>query len=173
MLLSLENQNKIKPIVLNWANQKKVVDGLTNYEQLASEVESKELVSLLGYEFLQDLQANRTEPKNKILLEGGTFDNGVTFKGLNFVIAYFNYARFVGVSPFSESFTGVVKKNREESQSLANGEVKRLQTDARDIAMMEWELIKRYLNCSDYPYWNSQIRKPFIPRFKGVKRTLR
>ena len=173
MILSLEKQNQIKPIPLNWANQKKVVDGLTNYEQLASEVESKELVTLLGIEFLQDLQDNPTTLKNAELLEGGVFENGIAFKGLNFVIAYFNYAKFVGVSPFSESFTGVVKKNREESQSLANGEVKRLQTDARDIAMMEWELIKRYLNCSDYPYWNAQIRKPFIPRFKGVKRTLR
>ena len=178
-LLTLIQQQEIKIISGNWPNASKVTGGKTNYEQLAEEVEEKELRTLLGVALLQDVQDNPTEARNVTLLDGGTFEdcdnNTVKFKGLRYILAYFNYSKYVGESFVSDSFTGMVKKTRTEATPLTSGDIKRLQLDAREIALQEWELVKCFLdeNESDYPLWECTTkRKTFTPRFTGVKRTI-
>ena len=178
-LLTLIQQQAIKIISQNWANASKVTGGKTNYDQLAEEVENKELRNLLGVALFQDVQTNPTKAENVVLLNGGSYEdenqNTITFKGLRYVLAYFNWSKYVAESFVSDTFTGMVKKQRNDSESLSSGDIKRLQVDAREIALQEWELIRNFLNEneSDYPLWNCDIkRKTFTPRFTGIKRTI-
>ncbi len=178
-LLTLAQQQAIKPISSNWANYIKITGGITNFEQLQKEVEEKEFRILLGIAFTQDIQNNPLTTSNAKLLDGGTYVNScsetITFKGLRFVLAFMNWSKYVGESFVSDTFTGMVKKNREESESLSSGDIKRLQLDAREIALQEWEIIKDFLclNSNDYPLWKyGKTQKVYAPKFYGVKRTI-
>jgi len=169
-LLTYSQQQAIKKISAN--NQSK-------YDPLALEVEENELLSLLGVELLQDIQANPTATDNALLLNGDTYEistgHSVTFKGLRYMLAYFNYAKYVGESFVADTFSGMVKKTREDAELLSEGAIKRLQADARQLAMNDWERIRAYLdlNYVTFPLWRaSTTRKPFIPRIYGVRKTI-
>ena len=181
-LLNLSRQQTIKIISPNWTKASKITGGPTNYEQLAQEVEEKELRSLCGVALLQNVQDNPTTSENLTLLDGGTFSdcdgNTIKFKGLRYILAYMNYSKYIYESTISDSFTGMVSKNRTEATNLGNGSKKAIQNDAREIALQEWELTKAFLNDNKetYPLWEcgegTQARKPYTPRFIGVKRTI-
>lgn len=169
-LLTYIQQQAIKPISAN--NESK-------YAQIASEVEEVELRDLLGVALLQDVQDNPTSTYNLLLLDGSTFKdcngNTVKQKGLRYVLAYFNYARYVGNSVINDTFTGIVQKSREESETVSEGTTKRLMLENRKIAMREWELIKDYLdeNSDNFPLWNcSGDKQPFNPKFTFLRKTV-
>ena len=76
----------------------------------------------------------------------------------------------------SDTYGGMVRKNTDESTPLSSGDIKRLQSSAREIAMMEWELLKEYLtiNKESYPMWSCfATKKVYLPKIYGVKRTIR
>jgi hypothetical protein len=169
-------------LILIWSQQiaiKKIsANNSSKYTQLATEVEELELKELLGIALLQDLQANPATTYNAKLLNGDSFTNflgqSVTHKGLRYVIAYLNYAKYIGESWVNDTYTGMVSKKREESDLLSEGSIRRLQDQARKQALTEWEVIKDYLNCSsiNFPKWlcgNSKI--PFTPKFIPVQKT--
>lgn len=166
-ILTYQQQTLIKAIS---SNNKDIFATINN------ETENYDIRKLIGVKFLQDIQTNKTDYSD--LLIGVSFEDSdgetLIHRGLNFVIAYFNYSRYVGVSDVSDTFTGMVTKNRAESQSLSEGRIKRIQEESRSIALEEWELIKKYLdiNYADYPLWNSTLtKKPFRPKIFGVKKT--
>jgi hypothetical protein len=181
MLLTLAQQQAIKPISPNWCNTSKFQSGVTNFEQLNTEVEELELKKLLGAAFLQAIQAapTQTTPVNyNLLLVGGSYvnsyDETVIFKGLRYILAYMNFSKYIGESFIADTFTGLVRKKREETENLSIGEIKMLQADAREIAMQEWELIKDYLTLNDtlYPLWHcARTSKVYRPKFSGIKKT--
>ena len=178
-LLTLTQQNSFKPISQNWAASAKLTGGVDNFTQLATEVENKELKSLLGIALLQDVQVRPTVAPNDDLLDGADFEdcngNTISHKGLRFILAYLNWSKYVSESFVSDTYTGMVKKNRNEAESLTSGDIKRLQQDAREIALQEFELVKDYLNenTDSFPLWiASSSKKPYVPKFKGVKRTI-
>jgi len=169
LLLTFSQQQAIKKMSPN--NQGK-------YDQLAAEVEENELRSLLDVALLQDVQANPATPKNLKLLDGGSYKNylgqTIKFKGLRYVIAYLNYSRYIGESFVNDTFTGMVKKNRPESELLSEGTMKRLKQENRQIAMAEWTLITEFLtlNSADYTLWiYANVKKLFTPRIYGVRKT--
>lgn len=171
LILSYSQQQAIKKISEN---------NSARYDQLAKEVEECELRKLIGVAMLQDLQDNPTTASNLLLLNGTSFDyNNTTIKhkGLRYVIAYLNFSRYLGESYVSDTFTGFVKKKREEADNLSEGEIKRLQNNNRDIALTEFELIKNYLDLSQslFPKWVacSQQIKPYTPRIYGIRKTYR
>ena len=177
-LLSIAQQQAIKPISPNWAGAGKSVTGVTNYDQLALEVEESKLRKLVGNALLQDLQSNPTTTKNATLLNGGTFTdcdgNQISFKGLRYVLAFLNWQKYVGQSFVADTFTGMVKKNRDESEALNSGDIKRLQLEAEEIALSQWELAKTFLdkNKDTYTLWYcGKSTKPFAPRITGLKKT--
>jgi hypothetical protein len=179
-LLTITQQQQIKPISPNWATASKNQTGVTNYEQLAAEVEESKLRKLVGNALLQDLQTNPTAAANITLLNGSTFTGcdgeAITFKGLRFVLAYLNWHSYVSQSFVSDTFTGLVQKNRTESERITSGDIKRLQVDAEDIAMVQWQLCESFLNQnkSTYPKWKGETNaRPFTPRITGIRKTLR
>jgi hypothetical protein len=168
-LITYSQQQLIKAISAN--NQAK-------YDQLAAEAETVELQKLLGVAFLQDVQNNPLTAPNVALLDGASFvdreGNTIEHKGLRFILAYLIYSEYVGTSYINDTFTGFVKKNRTESESISAGEVRRLQERNRNIALAAWEVTKQFLdiNKADYPLWDCRIRKKlFTPKMYGVRTT--
>lgn len=177
-LITIEQQQAIKHLSPNWAAGTLVEGGKTNFEQLAEEVEFSELQSLLGIELFQDLQTNPEEQKYVDLLTGKTFiynDKNLTLKGLVFMLAYLNFAQFAYQAQFSNTFSGLVKKKRNESEGTNLGEVGKFQTDARKIALQEFEIIKLFLNENPdiYPLWNcTKKRSPYKLKLVGLSKTI-
>lgn len=168
-LLLLSEQQSIKPISSN--NEDK-------YALLAEEVESYELSKLLTPVFLQDIQAYPTSEKYANLLGEHAFvdEKGNTLKhrGLKYVIAYLNFAKYVGESYISDTFSGFVRKTRADSESLSVGDIKRIQQENKEIAFNAFELIRIFLNNNKeiYPLWNqSKEVRISKPKFYGIKKT--
>lgn len=171
LLLTYSDQQAIKAMSAN--NEGK-------YSQIATETEENDLKDLLGVALLQDLQDNPTEKRNVTLLDGGDYENSydqtIKFKGLRYIIAYLNYARYLGSSFVSDTFSGFVTKSRAESEPISEGTIKRLQNENRQVAMREWEILKEFLdlNTDTYTLWISMhSKKPGTPQIYGVRTTLR
>ncbi len=167
-LLTYSEQQEIKPISEN--NKKK-------YSLLASEVESLEIDKLLGSAFYQAVSSN---PENyEDLLNGCEFVNTqkqtLSHRGLKYVIAYLNYAKYVGGSSFVDTFSGFKKKTTPDSEALSTGEIKRLIQENREIAFNAFSLISEYLhlNKDTYQLWgNTSNKRVKKPKFYGIKNTM-
>lgn len=170
LLCSFANQQQYKPISYNFDRLK--------YEQIAAEVESYELLQLLSLEMYQDLVNNPTTEANAALLNGSSFENSngntVNHKGLRYVLAYFNYSKYVGESFITDSYTGMVQQNRPETTFISEGRLKIIQENCRKIALTAWETIREFLdlNYTNYPYWYyTDEKKVYAPKFGSVKKT--
>lgn len=165
LLVSLTKQQSIKPISTNNTDR---------YTQIATEVEQLEVRKLIGVELLQDLIASPTGEWNAKLLNGGALESGATHKGLCYVIAYFNYSRYIGESYIKDTFTGFKKQKNEESEYLSEGEIKRLQNINREIAMVEWQLIEEWLNenSDQFEKWQcAETQKVYTPKLYSIRKT--
>jgi len=168
LLLSYAQQQTIRPITTN--NQNK-------YAQLAAEVESLEVDKLLGSAFYQAVSAFPASYTD--LLDAKEFirsdDTKITHKGLRYVIAYLNYAKYIGESYVVDTFTGFVQKTRPDSERISSGDIKRLQQENREIAFNAFVLIAEYLDLNKdiYTLWTTNSNKrTYMPKFYGVKNTI-
>jgi len=161
---SVRPYNQLRPIIQ------------AKFDQLCTEVENNELRDLLGAVFLIDIQ---TDPENyTALLDGTTFTDcrgrNSKHRGLRFVLAYFNFSKYSLYSRFADTYSGMVVKNRQETTTIGELDLKRIQEDARKIALSEWQLIKEYLNINsnDYPLWDcTDSKKVYTPIFKSFRKT--
>jgi hypothetical protein len=168
LILSFEGQQEIKKMSENNEDL---------YNVIAAEVESYELDKLLGYAFYQAISESPEDFDD--LLNGSTFEDRhrhiVKHRGLRYVIAYLNYAKYIGESYVADTFTGFVQKNRQDSERISSGDIKRLQLENREIAFNAFALIRDYININPtlYPLWNKRTSdvKTYIPKFYGVKKT--
>jgi len=172
-LLTILQQQAIKTISPNWAKTVKQLTGTTNYDQLAEEVERKQLRKLLGITLYQDVSKNPATPQNVVLLDGGDYEdcngNTIYFEGLRYVLAYMNYSQYIGESFVSDSFAGMVKKDRQESTALNANERRELKSDAQELALSEWGLVEAFLNKNKdtYTLWNcANTQQIYPPRFQ-------
>ena len=179
-ILTLIEQQQLKPISPNWANQRVEGLGITNFDQLAQEVEDSDLQTLLGVALLQDVQDNPTEARNVTLLDGGSFEdcngNTIKFKGLKYILAYMNYSQYVAEGYAADTFSGFVKASRPDSEHLNSTERKEIKSNVRGKAMVQWDIIKQFLNKNSdtYTLWYcAQSKKPYRPRMYGVRKTIR
>jgi hypothetical protein len=166
-LLSPERQREIKSI----KDEKQ-------FHQIACEVEDLELIKLIGLDLLQHLQNTPTEANNKKLLDGCSYVNAlgntVTHKGLRYILAYFNYSRYLETSYVTDTATGFVEKIRTDAENISDGKIKRLQENARSLALTAWEYTEEYivLNALVYPlYYANRQKHIYAPKFNSVNRT--
>jgi hypothetical protein len=166
MILSFSQQQTIKPI--SGSNENK-------YSQLTNEVESLEIDQLLGSQFYQAVAADPDSYDD--LLNETEFtradDTTIKHRGLRYVIAYLNYAKYVGDNYF-DTFSGFTKKSTPDSEPISAGEIKRLKQENREIAFNAFILIKEYLdlNTDIYTLWNcTSNKRPKRQMFYGVKNT--
>lgn len=154
MILSFVEQQAIKPIDKNSASR---------YSAIANDVEVYDIDLLLGNALYQDVVKN---PQNyESLLNAAEFEScdGLTLKhkGLKFVIAYLNYAKYVSESHIADTFSGLRQKANPDSETISKGDIERLYKQNRDIAFHAFELIKEYLdrNQSIYSLWKKNNTK--------------
>ena len=170
-ILTLAQQQSNKPI-----SEKNAA----KFNQLRDETIRKDLTDLLGAALIDAIIKSPTDERFVNLLDAKEYEDSSGYTrqhlGLRFVLSYFLYARYIGMSDVSDTFTGLVRKNRTESESLSDGRVKMLQNDARDIAVSKFALVKEYLtiNSTTYPEWKCGVdRKQFKPNFTTLRKTLR
>ena len=153
-ILSFDHQQEIKPCSVN---------NLEEWTQFRNEVVRSELRRLLGPVMAADIAA---APESfTALLEGDTLEycgQEIRHEGLRFVLAYMVYARYVTEQHLKDTFTGIVKKSRQEAESAGEGELRRLERGALQIANDEFVLIDLYLcqNASTYPHYKKNIKSP-------------
>lgn len=148
-LWSKAEQQAIKPVS---ANKIDLV-----FDNLSTEVQLVDLRKLISNEFYNDLINNSDNYAD--LLDGTTYEyNDVTYtvNGLKKVLAYSFYIRYIAESNVSDTFSGMVHKDFDESVRVGQGTIKNLQDEARAVAMNYWKECKDLMeqNISDYPYWN-------------------
>jgi hypothetical protein len=153
-ILSFEHQQAVKPCSVN---------NIEEWTQFRNEVVRSELRRLLGPVMAANITA---APENYTdLLEGDTLDycgSEIKHAGLRFVLAYMVYARYVTEQHLKDTFTGIVKKVRSEAESAGEGELRRLERGALQIANDEFVLIDMYLcqNATLYPDYKKNIKSP-------------
>jgi len=177
LLLYSEQQN-LKPISPNWANSVKIQGGKTNFVQLEEEIENGWLKTLLGAAFLYWVQQNPTVLEVISLLGGAVFkdcdNNDIEFRGLKYQIAFMVYAKYIDVSDQADTFTGLVRQNREEANPLSEGAIKRGKRDAESLVMQDFEIMKVFIsqNAALYPLWsNGKTRDIFVPKLTTIRKT--
>jgi hypothetical protein len=166
-ILSPNEQRDIKP----FKDEKQ-------YNQIAIEVEDLELIKLLGVELVFELQNNPTSTDNAKLLNGCDFTNAagrtVSHKGIKYILAYFNFSKYLDVSAVTDTATGFVNKTRVDAETISEGKLKRLQENARALALSAWEMTEEFivLNSSKYPaYYACRHNKVYMPKFNNIRRT--
>lgn len=140
-LLTYAQQQAIKPISAN--NERR-------YLQLQKDVENVELPRLLGFKLAQLVQDTPLDYVD--LLDGSTFDYcgyQLKHKGLRYCLAYFTYAEYVLHSQFEDTFTGMVRQNRTESEHATGGQLKQIQQISIKAAETAFELVKKYIETMD------------------------
>lgn len=167
MIVTYDIMQGIRPISKN--NQ-------VRFEQISQEIEDYYLPKYLGRAFAYDVQTN---PANYTdLLDGVEFsdcdDNTIKFKGLKWVLAYFIYASYIEEIKYRDTYTGIVTKNREEANTITQGQEEKLKNKYRSYAESEVDVMKLYLdeNETTYDLWECRkTGRPYTPRFTNIKRT--
>lgn len=126
-ILTYSKMQSYKPCSIN--NKAKI-------EQLISEVEMLELTKMLGAETYSQLvtDANQTTIADdvKAILEGGLYAS----------ISYFVYATYLINSSITDTFTGMVQKTRQDSESVSVGTLKNEQTRYKELAIVYFNQVK-------------------------------
>jgi hypothetical protein len=168
-LITLQQQQQFKPISLNNALE---------YNQIETETVEKDLTELLGAAMVAALLKAPTSERMLNILNEKEFEdtsgNTVIHKGLTSVLAYLIYARYIAGSSIKDTMTGLVKKNRQESENVNDGAIRVLRQEARDVAVAKFQLVKEYLsmNSNTYPEWEcGSNRRQFKPRMINLRKT--
>lgn len=177
-LITLAQQQAIKPISDSWGRKTMISGGITQFERIAEEVEELDLRKYIGDEFITDLQVNGTSEANAALLNGGVYvksdGSSIAFKGLRSILAYLIYRSYIVESRIADTFTGAVMQKRNETEFAHQGDIKKIQSRMMEIADKQFELIRDYLNqnSASYPYWQCAVsHSPRFPKMYGVRKT--
>ena len=144
------------------------------YNSLMPEVERADLQPLLGMKFYQDIIQNPSEERYTDLLNGKDWTDSDGFKyqmkGLNYVIAYLFYARYIVQSSLKDTFSGLVEHNFNESDLADQRAKEKLAKQAREVASQYWEECILFLNyyASTYEYWLSSDKTPWKPKIRRL-----
>ena len=137
MIWNFQDQQRLRPIDENNEHL---------FEQIQKEVESHDLVKLMGFEMYAELKRNIND--YTVLISGGAYtynDLEYTFNGLEYVCAFLFYARYIRQSQVKDTFTGFVTHTADGMQPLSNNEILNLENRYKEIAATEWESCLHYL----------------------------
>lgn len=159
-LLTYSQQQAIKPISPN--NERR-------YAQLEKDVEDIQLPRLLGFKLAQMVQDDPDGYAD--LLNGSTFDYcGYTIKhkGLRYCLAYFIYAEYVNQSGFEDTFTGMVRQNRTETDHATGGQLKQIAQTSLNAAETAFLLVKKYIEFAELNEYDRPTHKPKTSHFYNI-----
>jgi len=148
MILTFDKQQAIRPISENNSHK---------WEQLAKEVNDVTMYNIFGVDFMIDVESNVDNPAYEDLLRGSQYEiNGRTYTqgGLEKVFAYLIYAQYLKETGIEDTFTGLVKQVRNETDTAKEGERGNMVNNAYKVAYVNADRVKHYLDNSDlFPKW--------------------
>lgn len=126
-ILTYEKMQVYKPCSIN--NKPRIT-------QIIKEVERLELAKVFGMEAYKQMviDANMQEVPADVdaILKGGLYE----------AISFFVYAQYCIESQVADTFTGMVTKNRPDSENVPLGTLKNLRTHYRELALLALEQVK-------------------------------
>lgn len=154
-ILTYNQMQSIKPCSQN--NQMLLV-------QLINEVESFKIQKLIGADayksILNEINSGVSDELQKIL-DGGLYK----------CIAYFVYARYIQESMLVDTFTGVVTKQRTDSQTAPIGTLKNVANEYTDMAMYAYEQVKAAI-CERYNSKKEATPSNHFSEIQGIRRNV-
>lgn len=170
MIVTFDQQQSIKK--MGGFNSTNAV-AQARYTEIASEVEELDVDLLLGSRMYQEIRDNLSSYAD--LLDGSEFtdctDTTIKHKGLRYVIAYLNYAKYIGCSYVNDTWTGLTQKTRQDSERLTSGDIKRLQQENRQIGFNAFLLVKDYIIQDDTlsALYTIESKRTKTPKLIGIR----
>lgn len=131
----------------------------SEFNTFINEAQEFDFKQLVQEDFYFDLLAKKADVAYARLIEGGNYDyNNRTyyFQGIETVLSYFAYARFVMNSSAVSTSHGMVVKTTPNSTPLVLEERKNLWYKKREEANAMMVDVVKFIerNIADYPSWN-------------------
>ena len=168
MILTFEQQQEIKPISENNAYK---------WEQIAKEVYNVKMLPLFGEDFMIDVEDNLNNPDYSALLNGLQYTySGDNYRhaGLRATLAYLVYAQYIQESGLEDTFTGLVRQARNETEKANDGDIGRVIKFAYQNAASNTTRVKFWLdNVADFPKWcktETTTKRFSKTNFYGIKK---
>jgi hypothetical protein len=130
------------------------------FDRFIREAQEFDLKPLLGDEFYFDLLKNQLiDPYDKIIAGTEYTHNENTYyhEGLNAVLSYFTYARFILKSNAVSTSHGIVTKKTPNSEPISQSEKKDLYYSHRQDANTLFESVVKYMNRNNINYNNRSV----------------
>lgn len=127
----------------------------TEFERFIREAQEFDLKPLLCEDFYFDMLKNKaTDPYDKIISgQEYTYEEKTYYhEGLEAVLSYFTYARFVLKSAAASTSHGIVQKTTPNSQPLSHSEKKDIYYTSRQDANSLFEGVVKYMDRKDIDY---------------------
>tara|TARA_R110002153_G_scaffold1965_2_gene9717 strand:+ start:8389 stop:8904 length:516 start_codon:yes stop_codon:yes gene_type:complete len=137
-----------------------------NFKRFIYEAQYIDLRELMCEVFYNDLVSNYTNQIYQSLLVGGSYvyeDKTYYYEGLEVVLSYFAYGRFITESNIQSTSFGMVRKNSQESERATQRELEAMADKNNDRALMLFESTKTFLDRNEetYTLWEcSECDKP-------------
>ena len=130
----------------------------TRINEYINDSQIQDLCPLLGYDFYFDLLANKDETNYALLMDGGNFDvNGCTWTmaGIKAILTEFTWGRYTYIGSYNDTPNGNTIKTFEFSNPTPNADRKDIWKESKQRANALFEVVKVYLDNSDFDKWKS------------------
>lgn len=168
MIMTFAQQQELKPISAN--NEYK-------WDQIGIEVYETKLVPLFGESFMLDIEENLENPDYAPLLDGCNYEikgNKKRHGGIRKTLAYLIYAQYIQESGLEDTFTGLIRQARNETDPANSGDIGRAVKFAYQNASINTEGVKTWLNhVNSFAKWelSNKAYKPLSKsQFFGIKK---
>ncbi len=154
LLINLQTASKYVPISQG-------IDKNT-FEVYIREAQQIDLFNLVGERFFNDLLANHLQQSWQPLLKGCIYQyNNLDYShlGLENVIVYFAYARYLPKANIVSTSHGIVTKKTQYSAALSFKEAKKTANEYRQNAKFLFKLVKDYVVRNPDTFPNAPVEK--------------
>lgn len=116
-----------------------------------------DLKCAIGDALYYDVLSNINNPDYQNLIKGSTFtaSDGIEKEqyGLKAVLVYFSWSRYILKSAVVDTSFSVVQKTNTWSEPIGQSTKRDIRDESRQIAFKHWEIVKEYLEVSNFPAW--------------------
>jgi len=136
-----------------------VAKGVESYrlDTFIQEAQFIDLKCAMGDSMYYDVLANISNAEYANLINGSTFTaaDGIEKEhyGLKAVLVYFAWSRYTLKGSVIDTSFSMVQKTNDWSQPVSSATKRDIRDESRQIAFSHWEMVKEYLNVSNFPAW--------------------
>lgn len=155
--MNILSYNKLQSIKPCSQNNKALI------EQLIKETETFKIQKLLGTcvynKIVDEIKSGNISEELQSILDNGLYS----------CIAYAVYARYIQESMLVDTFTGMVTKNRQDSQTANVGALKNVANEYSDMSMYSFSLVKDAI-MKKYGTTNSSVDLNKFSEIQGIRK---